>query len=74
MSMVERLVPDGLWELLQKVVPQAPTGPQGGGRRRYSDREVLAAIIFVPTTGCTWARPAPRRTHFHTIPSRVRRW
>ncbi|WP_193518775.1 IS5 family transposase, partial [Nocardiopsis kunsanensis] len=59
MSMVERLVPDGLWELFQKVVPQAPTRPQGGGRRRYGDREVLAAIIFVASTGCTWAQLPP---------------
>lgn len=59
MSMIERLVPDGLWELFQKVVPQAPTRPQGGGRRRYGDREVLAAIIFVTTTGCTWAQLPP---------------
>lgn len=57
--MVERLVPDGLWELFQRVVPAAPTRPQGGGRRRYGDREVLAAIIFVATSGCTWAQVPP---------------
>ncbi|GGY10085.1 transposase [Streptomyces minutiscleroticus] len=57
--MVERLVPDGLWELFQRVVPEAPSRPQGGGRRRYGDREVLAAIIFVATTGCTWAQVPP---------------
>ncbi|MFB6439771.1 hypothetical protein ACFCVY_23780 [Streptomyces sp. NPDC056411] len=28
--------------------------PQGGGRRRHGDRQVLAAIVFVATTGCTW--------------------
>ncbi|MFD7079002.1 IS5 family transposase [Streptomyces sp. NPDC059918] len=28
--------------------------PQGGGRRRHGDREVLAAILFVATSGCTW--------------------
>jgi transposase len=33
--------------------------PQGGGRRRYGDREVLAAIVFVATTGCTWAQVPP---------------
>jgi len=33
--------------------------PQGGGRRRYGDREVLAAIIFVATTGCTWRQLPP---------------
>ncbi len=35
--MVERLVPDGLWELFQRVVPEAPTrlrSRRGPGRRR----------------------------------------
>ncbi|MEZ3179454.1 hypothetical protein KYY02_12365 [Streptomyces pimonensis] len=49
--MVERLVPDESWELFQRVVPPAPSRPQGGGRRRYGDREVLAAIALVATTG-----------------------
>ncbi|MEU5702874.1 IS5 family transposase [Streptomyces aurantiacus] len=57
--MVKRLVPDGLWQLFQRVVPEVPSRPQGGGRRRYGDREVLAAIIFVATTGCTWAQVPP---------------
>lgn len=51
MAMVGRLVPDGLWELFQRVVPAAPVRPQGGGRCRYGDREVLAAILFVATMG-----------------------
>ncbi|GAA3215084.1 hypothetical protein GCM10020256_16400 [Streptomyces thermocoprophilus] len=59
MVMVERMVPDELWELFQRVVPPAPSRPQGGGRRRYGDREVLAAIIFVATTGCTWRQLPP---------------
>jgi transposase len=56
---MERLVPEELWELFQRVVPQAPTRPQGGGRRRYGDREVLAAIVFVASTGCTWRQLPP---------------
>nr|WP_223836240.1 IS5 family transposase [Streptomyces venezuelae] len=52
--MVERLVPDELWVLFQRVVPEVPSRPQGGGRRRHGDREVLAAIVFVATSGCTW--------------------
>lgn len=59
MLLTERLVPDGLWELFQRVVPEAPTRPQGGGRRRHGDREVLAAIVFVATTGCTWSQVPP---------------
>ena len=53
-SIVERLVPDELWQLFQRVVPEPPSRPQGGGRRRHGDREVLAAIVFVATSGCTW--------------------
>jgi transposase len=58
-GIVERLVPDELWELFQRVVPEAPTRPQGGGRRRHGDREVLAAIVFVATSGCTWQQDPP---------------
>lgn len=54
MGIVERLVPNELWELFQRVVPEAPSRLWGGGRRRHGDREVLAAIVFVPTSGCTW--------------------
>jgi len=43
--MVEPLVPDEPGESFQRVVPAWPTRPQGGGRRRYGDREVLAAIV-----------------------------
>ncbi|MFI1259195.1 transposase [Streptomyces netropsis] len=53
-GIVERLEPDELWVLFQRVVPEAPSRPQGGGRRRHGDREVLAAIVFVAKSGCTW--------------------
>jgi transposase len=58
-SLVERMAPDSLWELFERVVPSAPERPQGGGRRRCGDREVLAAIIFVATSGCTWNQLPP---------------
>ncbi|MFE0202963.1 IS5 family transposase [Streptomyces sp. NPDC058985] len=47
-------MPDELWELFQRVAPKAPSRPQGGGRRRHGDREGLAAIVFVATSGCPW--------------------
>jgi hypothetical protein len=48
--MAERLDPDELWELFQRVVPQVPTRPQGSGRSRYGDREELTAIVRGHTT------------------------
>lgn len=53
-GIVERLVPDELWAQFQRAEPEAPVRPQGGGRHRHGDREVLAAIVFVATSGCTW--------------------
>ncbi|MGW8799943.1 IS5 family transposase [Streptomyces sp. NPDC055775] len=38
----------------------APTsGVASGGRRRAGDREVLAAVVFVATSGCTWRQQLP---------------
>lgn len=59
MEMVRQPVPDSLWELFLCVMPEAPVGPQDGGRRRADDRGVLAAILFVATTGCTWRQLPP---------------
>ncbi|MEU5977684.1 IS5 family transposase [Streptomyces sp. NPDC047315] len=39
--------------IVERLVPEAPSRPQGGDRRRHGDREVLAAIVFVATSGCT---------------------
>ncbi|MFE2930715.1 IS5 family transposase [Streptomyces sp. NPDC059278] len=59
-SLAERLVPDELWELFRRVVPETVVvRPQGGGHRRAGDRECLAAIVFVATSGCTWWQVPP---------------
>ncbi|MER7679713.1 IS5/IS1182 family transposase, partial [Streptomyces sp. NPDC096934] len=33
-ALVERMAPEELWTLFQRVVPPAPVRPQGGGHRR----------------------------------------
>ncbi|MFJ5215770.1 transposase [Streptomyces sp. NPDC088354] len=59
-SLVKRLAPDELWVLFRQVVaPTEVVRTQGGGRRRAGDREVLAAIVFVATSGCTWRQLPP---------------
>lgn len=62
MGIVQRLLPDELWHLFQRVVPETPSRPLGGGRRCHGDREVLAAILFVATSGCPWQQLLPRGT------------
>lgn len=56
-EIVERLVPDGLWEIFLEVAPAPPARTQGGGRRRCDDRGVLAAVIF-PKGELDWSRCA----------------
>lgn len=75
MEMVRQLVPDRLWELFRRVMPEAPVRPQGGGRRKVDDREVLAAILFVATSGCTWRQlPPVFGTSWQTAHRRITHW
>lgn len=53
-SDVEQWCPDALWQLAEPLIPQAPARAQGGGRRRVDNRPVLAAIMYVVRTGCSW--------------------
>ncbi len=48
------LVPDGLWEIVEPLLPLQPERPQGGGTRYRDDRAVFTAIVYVLTTGCAW--------------------
>jgi hypothetical protein len=41
------------WSLARRLIPKPPKlHPLGGGRPRVPDRAALAAIMFVPRTGC----------------------
>src|SRR3712207_5395625 len=52
--MGRELVPDGLWEIVEPLLPPQPERPQGGGTRHVDERAVFAAIVYVLTTGCAW--------------------
>lgn len=59
MSDVEKYCPDPLWQIARVLIPPHPKPAQGGGRRRIDDRALLAAILYVLGTGCSWwALPA----------------
>ncbi|WP_225079962.1 IS5 family transposase [Streptomyces sp. CoT10] len=75
-DLVERLVPGELWVLFRRVVPPTEViRPQGGGRRRAGDRECLAAIIFVATSGCTRRQlPPVFGPAWPTVCRRFARW
>ncbi|MGK5638960.1 transposase, partial [Streptomyces sp. URMC 126] len=70
-----RLVPDDLWHLAKEAIPPTPKRPQGGGQRRLDDREVLAAIVFVAGSGCSWRRlPPVFGASWQTVHRRFTEW
>jgi len=51
--MAKPLLDDGLWELIEPLLPKRPPRPKGG-RPPVSDRAALTGIIFVLKTGTPW--------------------
>jgi transposase len=51
-SLVDRLVPDGLWALVEPLLPPAP---RHGRRRVVPDRNCFAALVFMTRTSTPWA-------------------
>src|SRR5215210_2561245 len=51
--MAKELVTDELWEVIEPLLPEEPTKPNGG-RPRIDDRAALTAIIFVLKSGIPW--------------------
>ena len=48
------VVSDGLWELVEPLLPKKERRFRHPGRKRLSDREALSGILFVLHTGVAW--------------------
>ena len=48
------MVPDGLWQRIEPLLPQPVRKPRYPGRKRIPDRQVLSGILFVLHTGIQW--------------------
>jgi transposase len=48
------MVPDGLWERIEPLLPVVRQRADHPGRMRLDDRKVLSGILFVLYTGIPW--------------------
>ncbi|MEV5600877.1 IS5 family transposase [Streptomyces sp. NPDC052299] len=53
------IVPDGLWEIAEPLIPPSKVRPQGGGTQDTPDETLFAAIIYVLVSGCAWRMLPP---------------
>ncbi|MFC8022143.1 IS5 family transposase [[Kitasatospora] papulosa] len=53
------IVPDGLWEIAEPLIPLSKVRPQGGGTQDTPDETLFAAIIYVLVSGCAWRALPP---------------
>ncbi len=51
--MAKELVTDGLWEVVEPLLPAEPPKPNGG-RPRIDDRAAFTGILFVLKSGIPW--------------------
>jgi len=46
------LVPDGLWRIVEPLIPSQRERPEGGRIRHVEDWAVFPAIVYLLPTGC----------------------
>jgi transposase len=69
------LVPDGLRDVVELLIPAQRERPQSGGTRYVDERAVFTAIVYVLTTGCAWRHlPAEFEVSKATAHQRIVAW
>jgi transposase len=53
-TLVDDLVSDKLWAMVEPLLPVPPRPPYGGRHRTISDRACFAAIIYMARTSTPW--------------------
>jgi transposase len=54
-SLVDRLLPEELWQRIQPLLPAPPPRSRGGVPRRVPDRNCVTALIFMARTSTPWS-------------------
>jgi transposase len=53
-TLVEDLVPDELWAIVEPLLLAPPRPPSGARHRTISDRNCFAAVVFMARTSTPW--------------------
>jgi transposase len=53
-TLIDDLVPDELWALVEPLLPAPPRPPYGGRYRTIADRACFAAIVYMARTSAPW--------------------
>jgi transposase len=53
-TLIDDLVPDELWALVEPLLPAPPRPPYGGRHRVIPDRNGFAAIVYMARTSTPW--------------------
>ncbi|MGW4562199.1 transposase [Streptomyces sp. NPDC004561] len=58
-ELARRLVPDGMWNVVEPLLPGFTGRRQGGGTAPLDERRTFTAVVYVLTSGCSWRQLPP---------------
>ncbi|MEU6401626.1 transposase [Streptomyces sp. NPDC046985] len=58
-ELARRLVPDGMWNVVEPLLPAFTGRRQGGGTAPLDERRTFTAVVYVLTSGCSWRQLPP---------------
>jgi transposase len=65
---------DGQWAIVEPLLPLPPTRPDGRGRPRRGNREILDGVLWILRTGAQWDELPDRFLPKSTCHDRFQEW
>jgi len=65
---------DEQWEVIKRLIPKPVIRPDGRGRPRVKDREILNGILWIMRTGASWRDLPDRYPPYQTCHRRFQEW
>ncbi len=65
---------DEQWDIIKPLIPEPPKRPDGRGRPRRDNREILNGILWIMRTGAQWKDMPDRYPPYQTCHRRFQEW